>query len=187
LMASAEDPGATARAFEERRRRRASTWMWIDKWTSAGGGEQDHEDLRWCILSLEAGVARHKVCAPLASSVRALGGAQSGAARSSCQVAAGPPRPCSGSRGRAGCPAPGRTHASLSAGRSRPRRGHDLDGHPVGATVQPDRRRVANQHAATTRPPPGSYHNQPHAPCPHGCRHGQTKEAVEVRLAGTTS
>jgi hypothetical protein len=26
-----------------------------------------------------------------------------------------------------------------------------------------------------------SYHNLPHAPCPHGCRHAQTKEPVKVR------
>jgi hypothetical protein len=29
--------------------------------------------------------------------------------------------------------------------------------------------------------PLASYYNQPHAPCPHGCRHPQTKEAVKVR------
>jgi hypothetical protein len=30
-----------------------------------------------------------------------------------------------------------------------------------------------------------SYHNLPHAPCPHGRRHPQTKEPVNVRY-GTT-
>ncbi len=28
---------------------------------------------------------------------------------------------------------------------------------------------------------PASYHNQPHALCPHGCRHPRTKERVNVR------
>ena len=29
--------------------------------------------------------------------------------------------------------------------------------------------------------PLASYHNQPHGPCPHGCKHPQTKEPVKVR------
>jgi hypothetical protein len=29
--------------------------------------------------------------------------------------------------------------------------------------------------------PLASYHNQPHAPCPHGCKHPQTKEPIKVR------
>jgi hypothetical protein len=29
--------------------------------------------------------------------------------------------------------------------------------------------------------PPASYHNQPHALCPHGCRHPRTKELVNAR------
>jgi hypothetical protein len=29
--------------------------------------------------------------------------------------------------------------------------------------------------------PLASYHNQPHALCPHGCRHPLTKEPVKVR------
>ena len=29
--------------------------------------------------------------------------------------------------------------------------------------------------------PLASYHNQPHAPCPHGCKHPQTKERFKVR------
>jgi hypothetical protein len=29
--------------------------------------------------------------------------------------------------------------------------------------------------------PKASYHNQPHAVCPHGCRHPLTKEPVNVR------
>ena len=29
--------------------------------------------------------------------------------------------------------------------------------------------------------PLASYHNLPHAPCPHGCRPPQTKEPVKVR------
>ncbi len=29
--------------------------------------------------------------------------------------------------------------------------------------------------------PLASYHNQPHAPCPHGCRHPQTNERIKVR------
>ncbi len=31
--------------------------------------------------------------------------------------------------------------------------------------------------------PSASYHNQPHALCPHGCRHPLTKEAVNVRYS----
>ena len=30
--------------------------------------------------------------------------------------------------------------------------------------------------------PLASYHDQPHAPCPHGCRHPQTYEPVKVRF-----
>jgi hypothetical protein len=29
--------------------------------------------------------------------------------------------------------------------------------------------------------PLASYHNQPHVPCPHGCRHPQTNESIKVR------
>ena len=29
--------------------------------------------------------------------------------------------------------------------------------------------------------PLASYHNQPHAPCPHGCKHPQSNERVKVR------
>ena len=30
--------------------------------------------------------------------------------------------------------------------------------------------------------PLASYHNQPHAPCPHGCKHPLTKEPIKVRF-----
>jgi hypothetical protein len=44
-----------------------------------------------------------------------------------------------------------------------------------------DQRGVAHQLSATTRLPLASYHDLPHVPCPHGCRHPQTKERVKVR------
>ena len=54
--------------------------------------------------------------------------------------------------------------------RERPKRGHDLHGHPVGLKVHPE-----------LDLPLASYHNQPHAPCRHGCRYPQTKEPIKVR------
>jgi hypothetical protein len=55
----------------------------------------------------------------------------------------------------------------------RPECGHDLHGHPVEELRIITQLRLGLALA--------SYHSEPHAPCPHGCKHPQTKEPVEVR------
>ena len=65
--------------------------------------------------------------------------------------------------------------------RERPKRGHDLHGHPVGlrSTLTNEEWRINAQLRLGL--PLVSRCNLPLAPCPHGCRHPQTKEPVKVR------
>ena len=73
-----------------------------------------------------------------------------------------------------------RTHASIIAG-SAPNAAMTLTGIPSDSrsTLTNEEWRINSQ--LRLGPPLASYHNLPHEPCPHGCRHPQTKERVKVR------
>jgi hypothetical protein len=73
-----------------------------------------------------------------------------------------------------------RTHASIVAG-SAPNAAMTFVCIPSDprSTLTPEEWRINAQLRLGT--PLASYHNQPHAVCPHGCRHPLTKEAVNVR------
>jgi hypothetical protein len=72
-----------------------------------------------------------------------------------------------------------RTHTSITSLGKRPGRGRDLHGHPIGPAVHIVQRGVAHQRAATPRPTSGQLPRP--TSCPHGCRHPQTNERVNVR------
>jgi hypothetical protein len=83
------------------------------------------------------------------------------------------------------CPEPAvlplvRTHASIVAG-SAPNAAMTFMGNPSDprSTLINEEWRINTQLRLGLRL--ASYHNQPHALCPHGCRHPLTKEPVNVR------
>ena len=73
-----------------------------------------------------------------------------------------------------------RTHASIIAG-SAPNAAMTSTGIPSDprSTLTNEEWRINAQLRLGL--PLASYHNHPHAPCPHGCKHPQTKEPVKVR------
>jgi hypothetical protein len=72
------------------------------------------------------------------------------------------------------------THASVIAG-SAPNAAMTFTGIPSDSrsTLTNEEWRINSQLRLGL--PLASYHNLPHAPCPHGCRNPQTNELVKVR------
>jgi hypothetical protein len=94
------------------------------------------------------------------------------------QVAAGRHHPRPGLQGGGGGPAPG--HTSIISG-SGPDAAVTFTAIPSDPrfTMSNEEWRINGQLRLGL--PLASFHNQPHAPCPHGCRHRHTHERVNVR------